>query len=117
MRFLLCLLSLPLLAHHSLLAEFDPDRTVTIKGTVARVEWMNPHAWIHVQTGDGIWDVEVGSPSELIRRGWRRSDLKQGDAVVIEGILAKKRSRTANARSITLPGGQKIFNGRAAKEQ
>ena len=104
MKLALFLLSLPIFcliatAHHSLLAEFDVDRTVTLEGTVSRIEWMNPHAWIHVQTESGIWDVEVGSPSELIRRGWNRADLKQGDRVTIQGILAKKLPRTANARS------------------
>jgi hypothetical protein len=116
MRLALCLLSLPLLAHHSLTAEFDLDRPITLQGTVARIEWMNPHAWIHVQTETGLWDVEVGSPSELIRRGWNRTDLKQGDRVTIQAILAKKLPRTANARSILLPGGKQVFNGRAAEE-
>jgi hypothetical protein len=115
MKLALCLLSLPLFcsAHHSLAAEFDLDRPVTLTGTVARIEWMNPHAWIHVQTEDGVWAVEVGSPSELIRRGWNRSDLKPGDAVTIQAILAKKLPRTANARSILLPNGKRVFNGRA----
>ena len=113
MKFALFLLSLPLLAHHSLTAEFDLDRPVTLTGTVAKVEWMNPHAWIHVQTESGLWDVEVGSPSELIRRGWSRADLKQGDRVTIQAILAKKLPRTANARSILLPNGKQVFNGRA----
>jgi len=116
MRFLLCLLSLPLIAHHSLTAEFDLDRPVTIKGAVARVEWMNPHAWIHVQTESGLWSVEVGSPSELVRRGWSRSDLKPGELVTIQAILAKKLPRTANARSILLPSGKQVFNGRAPDE-
>ena len=115
MKLALCLLSLPLLAHHSLTAEFDLDRPVTIQGTVARIEWMNPHAWIHVQTESGLWDVEVGSPSDLIRRGWNRADLKQGDRVTVEAILAKKLPRTANARSITLPDGRRVFNGTNAK--
>ena len=116
MKFALFLVSLPLLAHHSLTAEFDLDRPVTLTGTVAKVEWMNPHAWIHVQTETGLWSVEVGSPSELIRRGWSRSDLKQGDQVTIQVILAKKLPRTANARSILLPNGKKVFNGQAPEE-
>jgi hypothetical protein len=118
MKFLLCLWSLSVVcsAHHSLTAEFDLDRPVTLQGTVARVEWMNPHAWFHIQTDEGLWAVEVGSPSELIRRGWSRSDLKQGDQVTIQAILAKKLPRTANARSILLPNGKKVFNGRAPEE-
>jgi len=101
------------MAHHSLTAEFDLDRPVTLHGTVARVEWMNPHAWIHVQTETGLWAVEIGAPNELIRRGWNRKDLKLGEEVTIEAILAKKLPRTANARSILLPGGKKVFNGQA----
>ena len=116
MKFALCLLSLPLFGHHSLAAEFDLDRPVTLQGTVARIEWMNPHAWIHVQTESGLWDVEVGSPSELIRRGWTRADLKQGDRVTIQAILAKKLPHTANARSIMMPSGKQVFNGRAPEE-
>ena len=116
MKFLLCLLSLPLFAHHSLSAEFDLDRPVTLTGTVERVEWMNPHAWIHIQTETGLWAVEVGAPSELIRRGWSRSDLKQGERVTIQAILAKKLPRTANARSIVLANGKQVFNGRASGE-
>lgn len=112
---LLLLFSLPLLAHHSLTAEFDLDRPITLEGTVENVEWINPHAWVHVQTESGVWAVEFGSPSELIRRGWSRADLKQGDHVTIQAILAKKLPRTANARSIHLPGGKQIFNGRAAE--
>jgi hypothetical protein len=115
MKFALFLLSLSATAHHSLTAEFDLDRPVTLKGTVARVEWMNPHAWIHVQTENGLWDVEVGAPNELIRRGWSRSDIKQGTVVTIEAILAKKLPHTANARSIVLPDGKKVFNGYAAE--
>lgn len=115
MKLALFLLSLPVLAHHSLTAEFDLDRAVTLEGTVARVEWMNPHAWIHVQTESGLWAVEVGSPSELIRRGWNRTDLKAGDQVTIQAILAKKLPRTANARSIVLANGQRLFYGTNTK--
>ncbi len=117
MKFALFLLSLSLQAHHSLTAEFDLDRKVTLTGTVARVEWMNPHAWIHVQTESGLWAVEVGAPNELIRRGWSRNDIRQGTTVTIDAILAKKLPRTANARSILLPDGKKVFNGYAAEAE
>lgn len=114
MKRFLFLLALPLAAHHSLTAEFDLDRPVKIEGTVAKVEWMNPHAWIYIDVSrTEQWAVEVGSPAELIRRGWHRTDLKQGDKVTIEAILAKKLPRTANARTIYLPNGKKVFNGRA----
>ncbi len=114
----LLLLAVAALAHHSLTAEFDLDRPVTIHGTIARLEWMNPHGWVYVdarsEKGSERWAFELGSPSELIRRGWSRTDLKVGDDVTIDGILAKKLARTANARSITLAGGKKVFNGRAS---
>ncbi len=114
MKRALLFVTLPLLAHHSLTAEFDLDRPVKLEGTVARVEWMNPHAWIYVDVSrTEQWAVEVGSPSELIRRGWHRTDLKQGDKVSIDAILAKKLPHTANARMILLPNGKKVFNGRA----
>jgi hypothetical protein len=116
-KWLAMLLAVPALAHHSLTAEFDLDRPVTIHGTIARVEWVNPHAWIYVdvpaEQGSERWSFEVGAPNELVRRGWSRADLKLGAEVTIEGIRAKKLPRTANARSITLAGGKQIFNGRA----
>lgn len=111
MKLALLLVSLPLLAHHSLTAEFDLDRPITLEGSVVRVEWMNPHAWIHVQTESGLWAVEIGSPSELIRKGWSRADLSQGARVTIQAILAKKLPRTANARSIILATGERLYYG------
>ena len=101
------------LGHHSF-AMFDLTKKGTVKGVVTKVEWTNPHAWIYVDvSAKEQWAVEVGSPAELIRRGWHRTDLKQGDKVSIEGILAKKLPHTANARMILLPNGAKVFNGRA----
>ena len=110
--------ALPLAAHHSVAAEFDSTKPVTIKGTVTKLEWMNPHAWIYVdvKNAQGVvekWQLEFGAPNELVRRGWRRTDVKEGQEVTIEGIMARKGGNTASARSIVLPDGKRVFNGQA----
>ena len=110
--------ALPMAAHHSVAAEFDSTKPVTIKGTVTKLEWMNPHAWIYVdvKNAQGVvekWQLEFGAPNELVRRGWRRTDVKEGQEVTIEGIMARKGSNTASARSIVLPDGKRVFNGQA----
>jgi len=110
--------ALPMAAHHSVAAEFDSTKPVTIKGTVTKLEWMNPHAWIYVdvKNAQGVvekWQLEFGAPNELVRRGWRRTDVKEGQEVTIEGIMARKGGNTASARSIVLPDGKRVFNGQA----
>ena len=110
--------ALPMAAHHSVAAEFDSTKPVTIKGTVTKLEWMNPHAWIYVDVKNeqGVvekWQLEFGAPNELVRRGWRRTDVKEGQEVTIQGILARKGGNTASARSIVLPDGKRVFNGQA----
>ena len=110
--------ALPMAAHHSVAAEFDSTKPVTIKGTVTKIEWMNPHAWIYVDVKNeqGVvekWQLEFGAPNELVRRGWRRTDVKEGQEVTIQGILARKGGNTASARSIVLPDGKRVFNGQA----
>ena len=109
---------LPITAHHSISAEFDSTKSVTVTGAVTKVEWMNPHAWLYLDAKNPQgqvekWQFEFGAPNELVRRGWRRTDLKEGQEVTIQGILARKGGNTANARSIVLPGGKRIFNGQA----
>jgi hypothetical protein len=108
----------PLFAHHSFAAEYDPTKKVTLKGTVAKLEWTNPHIWVYVDVkGDNgqpvRWQFEGGAPNSLFRNGWNRTALKAGDEVEIEGFLAKDGSHTANARSVTLPDGRKVFAGSA----
>jgi len=110
--------ALPMAAHHSVAAEFDSTKPVTIKGTVTKLEWMNPHAWIYVDVKNeqGVvekWQLEFGAPNELVRRGWKRTDVKEGQEVTIEGIMARKGGNTASARSIVLPDGKRVFNGQA----
>jgi hypothetical protein len=103
-------------AHHAFGAEFDPNLPVLLKGPVVRVEWINPHTWIHVEvTQKGgkkeVWMVEGGTPNSLLRRGLKRDTLKVGQNVVVDGYQAKDRSTRANGRDVTLPDGQKFFLG------
>ncbi|HLH00132.1 MAG TPA: DUF6152 family protein [Bryobacteraceae bacterium] len=106
----------PALAHHAFAAEFDANKQVKVSGTVTKLEWTNPHAWLYVDSKDQNgnitnWSFELGSPNSLVRRGWRRTSLKPGDQVAIEGFAAKDGSSTANARSVTLPDGRTVFAG------
>ena len=110
-----CLFSIavPSQAHHSFAAVFDASTTVEVTGTVTEVEWMNPHAWIHldVENEDGDterWSFELGSPNGLIRRGWSRATIKTGDLISIAGYRARDGSLRGNVRNVTLANGQKL---------
>lgn len=103
-------------AHHAFGAEFDPNLPLLLKGPVVRVEWINPHTWIHVEVtkkdgGKEVWMVEGGTPNSLLRRGLKRDTLKPGQIVIVDGYQAKDRSNRANGRDVTLPDGQKFFLG------
>ncbi len=107
----------PLRAHHSFAAEFDAAKPFSLTGTVTKVVWSNPHAWVYFDVADEstkrttTWAVELNSPNALMRAGWKRDTLKLGDVVTIEGSLAKDGSPTGNARSVTTAAGQKLFAG------
>lgn len=112
----LLLMTMRASAHHAFAAEYDENKRVTVSGTVTRFEWANPHAWLHVEAKDESgkvtsWSFEMGSPGGLIRRGWRRTELKPGDQVTAEGFCAKDGRNVANAASVTLPDGRKLFGG------
>jgi uncharacterized protein DUF6152 len=103
-------------AHHAFSAEFDQDKPVTLEGAVTKTEWTNPHAWIYIDVkgADGKvanWAVEMGPPSALLRRGWKKSSMKPGAVIKVEGFAAKNGKEFANAANITMPDGTKIFVG------
>ena len=113
----------PIDAHHSFAAEFDADKRTQLTGVVTKVEWMNPHVWFYVNVKDEAtgkvnnWDWELSSPNGLMRRGWTRNSLKQGDTVTVTGWLAKNAPHVANAQSVTLANGKRVFAGSSAENE
>lgn len=103
-------------AHHAFSAEFDANRPVQLKGTVAKMEWINPHAWIHVDVeveGGKVerWMVEGGTPNTLFRRGFTKQSLLPGTVIFVDGYQAKDGSMKANGRDLTFEDGRKLFMG------
>jgi hypothetical protein len=112
----LAVLSMPVWGHHAFAAEFDAKKPVKLQGKVTRVEWINPHAWIHidVKNSDGTsteWMIEAGTPNTLFRRGFTKDSLAVGTEIVVDGYQAKDASFRANGRDITFPDGRKLFLG------
>jgi len=114
------LAAMPALAHHSFAAEYDNKKPIDVTGTVTKVEWMNPHARFYIDVKDEKgsvtnWEFELGSPNGLMRQGWTRNSMKEGDVVSVQGSLAKDGSNLANARTVKLSDGKRLFAGSASE--
>lgn len=112
----------PLRAHHSFAAEYDADRPIKIQGKVTKVEFINPHSWLHVDVvgADGKvtnYNCETAPPNGLYRLGWTKNSIKPGDEIVVEGVLAKDGSALINAKTVTTADGRRLFAGSSSENQ
>ena len=102
-------------AHHAFSAEFDANKQVKLRGNVTKMDWINPHAWLHIDVKgpDGVvsWMIELGPPNALIKRGWTKTSIPVGTEVIVDGYQAKDGALRANGRDVTLPDGKKMFAG------
>ena len=108
--------TVPVAAHHAFSAEFDASRPVALRGTITKMEWINPHAWMHLEVTneDGTvenWMIEAGPPGALVRRGWTRDSVMPGIEVLVEGYQAIDGGFRANGRDVTFPDGRRLFAG------
>jgi hypothetical protein len=108
--------AIPAWAHHAFAAEFDAKKPVKLRGTVTKMEWINPHAWIHIDVKDpegkvAEWMIEAGTPNTLFRRGFTKDSLQPGTEILVDGYQSKDGSNRANGRDVTFPDGRKLFLG------
>jgi len=113
---ILIVASVPIAAHHSFSAQYDRSKPITLKGPVTKVEWINPHGRLYIDVKDANgtivnWEVELGAPAILSRNGWKRSAVPVGGEVTVTGYLAKDGSNLANASTVTLADGKRVFAG------
>ena len=104
----------PLWAHHAFAAEFDAQKPIKLKGTVTKMEWVNPHAWMHIDVKDAdgkvtSWMIECGTPNQLYRQGLNKNSIQTGIEVMVDGFQSKDGSNRANGRNVSLPDGRNIF--------